>query len=56
VCVNYCEGKGKIHESRKLERHKIYPMNLPKSVLSVCPAKCIARLIALEGEEAGLST
>jgi hypothetical protein len=24
--------------------------------LAVCPAKCIARLIALEGEEAGLST
>lgn len=53
--VNYSEDRGDSFESGPLERQKRYTMNVSDSGLSLCPAKWVGRLIALEGEKIELA-
>jgi DNA repair exonuclease SbcCD ATPase subunit len=53
--VNNSEDRGEIFESGPLKRQKGYVTNLSESGLSLCPAKWMERLIALEGEKIELA-
>lgn len=53
--VNYSEDRGDSFESGPLERQRRYTVNVSDSSVSLCPAKWMERLIALEGEKIELA-
>lgn len=56
VCENYSGDGVQISESGPLKRRKLYAVNVPESIVSLCPSEWMKRLIALEREKTHLAS